>query len=163
MNLESQIEIAASQRRIWRCLHDPALLQKCITGCNRLEWAVPYEDVLTGPESKKLNAQFKTDIGPVEIALKGTLILKRQIGIDSYILQGQGSGLLAGKARGEAEVYLQPLDDVRTNLRVLVGGAVSGLLSRVGSRLVKGAALKQLNMFLQKLKTQIEAHPPPAQ
>jgi len=156
MKLESQIEICATLEQVWTGLHTPQLLKKAIRGCSDLQWAAPYKAPFEGPEDKILKAKFETQIGPIDIGLKGTLTLSDQVPFKSYNLVGQGSGLLVGKARGEAFVSLYEQNG-GTLLKVEAAGQVSGMLAQIGNQLVAGAALKQLDIFLEKLKSLIEA------
>src|SRR5262249_42977436 len=129
MEQAGEHRIAASRDRVWAALNDPAVLQRCIEGCEALE--------RTGPDT--LTARVRARVGPVSAVFSGDIALKDIDPPNGYTLEVSAKGGAAGFAKGSARVTLAD-DEGLTLLRYAAEGSVGGKLAQVGQRLVDAAA-----------------------
>ena len=96
MQMNDSQHIPASRDRVWAALNDPEMLKKCIPGCESLEMSTPNEMTAT--------VVFK--VGPVKAKFGGKVTLSELDPPNSYRISGEGSGGVAGFAKGGATVKL---------------------------------------------------------
>ena len=85
-------------------------------------------------------------VGPVSAKFKGKMLLADVVAPTSYRIVFEGSGGVAGFAKGEATVRLSE-QDTSTKLSYTAKATIGGKLAQVGSRLVDGVAKKIANDF----------------
>ncbi len=108
----------------------------CIPGCDSIEKQSDNEYLLT----------MTARVGPVSAKFKGKMTLLDVQAPDSYTLQFEGQGGVAGFAKGEAQVRLAPEADA-TRLSYSVKANIGGKLAQVGARLIDGVAKKTAEQF----------------
>jgi carbon monoxide dehydrogenase subunit G len=96
MQMNDSQRIPASKDRVWAALNDPEVLKQCIPGCQSLEMSTPNEMTAT--------VVFK--VGPVKATFGGKVTLSDLDPPNSYRISGEGSGGVAGFAKGGATVKL---------------------------------------------------------
>lgn len=136
MEMTGEQLIALPQQATWDALNDTAVLKDCIPGCDSIEKQSDSEYLLT----------MTAKVGPVSAKFKGKMTLAAVQAPDSYTLQFEGQGGVAGFAKGEAEVGLTPEGD-GTRLRYNVKASIGGKLAQVGARLIDGVAKKTAEQF----------------
>jgi len=92
---ESQL-VPASREKVFAALNDPAVLQQCIPGCQKLEVTAPNE----------MTATVVIKVGPVKASFAGKVNLSDIDPPNGYRISGEGSGGVAGFAKGGAVVKL---------------------------------------------------------
>src|ERR1700690_4667220 len=122
---ESQM-VPASQDKVWAALNDPAMLAKCIPGCQKLELTAPNE----------MTAAVVVKVGPVKANFSGKVTLSDLDPPNSYRISGEGSGGVAGFAKGGATVRLESESPEVTILHYEVDAQIGGKLAQLGQRLV---------------------------
>ena len=100
--------VPAPQAKVWAALNDPAILKKCIPGCERLEKISPTE----------MTAAVVVKVGPVKANFSGKVTLSDIDPPNGYRISGEGSGGVAGFAKGGATVKLTPDGPDATNLQL---------------------------------------------
>lgn len=136
MEMTGEQLIALPQQAAWDALNDTAVLKDCIPGCDSMEKQSDTEYLLT----------MTAKVGPVSAKFKGKMTLLEVQAPDSYTLQFEGQGGVAGFAKGEARVHLTPEGD-NTRLSYGVKASIGGKLAQVGARLVDGVAKKTAEQF----------------
>ena len=136
MEMTGEFRIPASRQRVWEGLNDPDVLKQCIPGCQTLEKVSDTE----------FNGRVVASVGPVRATFGGKVTLSDLDPPQSYTISGEGSGGVAGFAKGGAKVNLTE-DGAATLLTYAVQAQVGGKLAQVGSRLVDGVARKMANDF----------------
>lgn len=131
MNLTGERLIAAAQTTTWAALNDPAILKRCIPGCESIEQVGPDE----------FQVLMTARVGPISAKFKGKLTLADVIAPTSYTIVFDGQGGAAGFGKGTAKVHLSPEGEA-TKLRYEANASVGGKIAQVGSRLVDSAARK---------------------
>jgi hypothetical protein len=136
MEMTGEFRIAAPRQRVWEGLNDPEILKQCIPGCQTLEKVSDTE----------FNGRVVASVGPVRATFGGKVTLSELDPPQSYTISGEGSGGVAGFAKGGANVNLAE-EGAATLLTYTVQAQVGGKLAQVGSRLIDGVARKMANDF----------------
>jgi uncharacterized protein len=148
MEMNSQQHIAAPPDRVWAALNDPQMLRNCIPGCETLERLADDE----------LAATVVLKVGPVKARFKGKVRLENVVAPAGMTLVGEGSGGIAGHARGSAHVILTE-DGDGTVLTYTVDAQVGGKIAQLGARLIQSTSQKLAGEFFRKFQEQVTAVP----
>ena len=146
MQMNDSQRILASQEKVWAALNDPAVLMQCIPGCQSLEMSSPTD----------MTATVVLRVGPVKATFGGKVTLSDLDPPNSYRIIGEGSGGIAGFAKGGASVNLTEKDG-GTLLTYNVEAQIGGKLAQLGQRLVNGAAKKLADDFFAKFAAAVKA------
>jgi carbon monoxide dehydrogenase subunit G len=148
MDMTGERRIATSQYAVWAALNDANVLKQCIPGCESLEKLSDTE----------MTAKVTVGIGPVHASFTGRVKLSDLDPPNGYRLSGEGSGGLAGHAKGGATVRL--FDDGKGTLMKYEAQAdVGGKLAQLGSRLIDSAAKKLTDEFLRNSPPSLDRCP----
>ena len=139
MDMTGEQRIAAPRQDVWAALNDPDVLKACIPGCQSLE-------KLSDTEMK---ATVTLAVGPVKATFGGSVTLSEIDPPNSYVISGQGSGGVAGFAKGNAKVSLAD-DGDGTLMTYAVKADVGGKLAQLGGRLIDATAKKLAGEFFNK-------------
>ncbi|MGF6859699.1 carbon monoxide dehydrogenase subunit G [Rhodobacteraceae bacterium MBR-64] len=145
MELNGTRTIAADRATVWARLNDAETLKACIPGC---------ED-LTGSPEDGFEAVVKQKVGPVKATFKGKVALSDIVEGESYRISGEGSGGVAGFAKGGAAVRLTDVEG-GTELTYDVDAHIGGKLAQLGSRLITGFARKMADQFFERFQAEVE-------
>ena len=145
MELNGSRIIAADRATVWARLNDAETLKACIPGC---------ED-LTGSPDDGFEAVVKQKVGPVKATFKGKVTLSDIVEGESYRISGEGSGGVAGFAKGGAAVRLADVDE-GTELTYDADAQIGGKLAQLGSRLITGFARKMADQFFERFQAEVE-------
>jgi uncharacterized protein len=137
MQMNDSQRILASKEAVWAALNDPEILKQCIPGCQSLDMSSPTEMTAT--------VAFK--VGPVKATFGGEVTLSDLDPPDSYRISGEGSGGVAGFAKGGATVRLEAEGPDVTVLHYTVDAQISGKLAQLGARLIDSTAKKLARQF----------------
>jgi uncharacterized protein len=140
MDMTGEERIPASREIVWAALNNPNVLRKCIPGCETMEKKSPTE----------MTATVKIKIGPVSASFKGDVTLTNLNPPESYTITGEGSGGIAGFAKGSSDVQLRE-DGGETILTYTVKAQIGGKLAMLGSRLIDSSSKKLAGQFFEKL------------
>ena len=151
MEMTGEYKIPAPRQKVWEALNDPEILKACIPGCQELNKESDTE----------LTATVKSKVGPVSATFKGKVTLSDIDAPNGYKISGEGTGGVAGFAKGGAEVKLVD-DGDGTLLTYEATGQVGGKLAQIGSRLIDSTAKKMANEFFGKFAEIVAADNAPA-
>jgi len=144
MDMTGEHRIAAPRETVWAALNDADVLRVCIPGCEELEKT----------SDTQLSALVVQKIGPVKAKFKGDVELSNINAPESYTIRGEGSGGVAGFAKGGADVMLAE-DGAETVLTYEVQATVGGKLARLGSRLIDSTARKLAAQFFDNFQAHL--------
>jgi uncharacterized protein len=136
MQQQGVYEVPAAIAVVWAALNNPAILQRCVPGCQSMQQV----------DDAHFSAAVKAKVGPVNTTFQVQLVVAESDPPNSYVLQGEVKGG-AGVAKGAASVQLSAVSDEVTALSYSVDASIGGKLAQVGSRLVDGAARKMADDF----------------
>jgi uncharacterized protein len=139
MEMHGELRIPAPRAEVWEKLNDPETLKNCIPGCETVEKVSDTE----------FAAKVVARVGPVKASFSGKVTLTDLVPPESYTITGEGSGGVAGFAKGSAKVSL---DDAgaETVLRYGVQAQVGGKLAQIGSRLIDATSRKMADDFFNR-------------
>jgi carbon monoxide dehydrogenase subunit G len=146
LELKGEYRIAADRETVWAALNDPAVLQRCIPGCESLERVSDHE----------FAGRVTACIGPVRATFETNLKLADLDPPSSYTITGDSKAGAAGFGRGRAEVRLAPANP-GTLLSYAADFKVGGKLAQAGSRLLLGATRKIADDFFGCFARQLDA------
>jgi hypothetical protein len=149
MELSGSRIIEADRATIWERLNDAETLKACIPGCTEL----------TGNPEDGFEAVVKQKVGPVKATFKGKVSISAVVADESYTLTGEGTGGVAGFARGSAAVTLSDAAEGGTELVYNVDAKVGGKIAQLGSRLIGGFARKMADQFFERFQNEVERPP----
>lgn len=149
MDMQGQRALPVSQALTWDALNNPDVLKACIPGCDRFE--------TDGPTLYNVGVTLK--IGPVAAKFAGKVSLLDIVAPQSYALQFEGQGGVAGFGKGTAQVQLQPQGS-GCELTYTVNAQVGGKIAQLGQRLIDGAAKSLAEDFFKRFENKLlEMHP----
>jgi carbon monoxide dehydrogenase subunit G len=150
VELVSERIIKAPRDAVWKSLNDPEILKAAIPGCTEL---VKVSDT-------EFTAKVKVKIGPVSAKFSGKVELSDIQAPDGYTLTGEGTGGVAGFAKGQAVIKLEPLSADVTRLSYQVKATVGGKIAQLGSRLITSTTNKLAEQFFSNFNRAVGAAPP---
>jgi carbon monoxide dehydrogenase subunit G len=160
MDMTGERRIPAPRARVWEALNNPDVLKAALPGCELLE----KED------DDKLKAVVAVKIGPISARFNGKVQLLDLDAPNSYRIEGEGQGGVAGFAKGGAAVKLVD-DGAGTLLTYDVKAQVGGKIAQLGARLIDASAKQMADAFFNNFSAAVasaepvvEGHaaPPPA-
>ena len=135
--------VTAPQTKVFAALVDPAVLQKCIDVCEKME--------KTGEDSYA--AHLKIGFAGIKGTCIGRVRIADQKAPESFTLHAEGKGKPGWvKATGKIQISLT---DEGSELRCESESQVGGVIVAVGSRLVEAAGRKMMAEFFRKLAQQL--------
>jgi uncharacterized protein len=151
MQMSDSQRIAAPQSQVWAALNDPEILKQCIPGCQSLDMTTPND----------MTATVVIKVGPIKATFNGKVTLSDLDPPNSYRIQGEGSGGIAGFASGGASVQLEAESADVTILHYDVDAQIGGKLAQLGGRLIDATSKKLAAEFFTAFATRV-ASPPDA-
>jgi uncharacterized protein len=146
LKIEGAHEIAASPEETWRAVNDVEILRQCIPGCEALEQISPTE----------FAGVILFKIGPVKARFKGRVTLKDLEPPHRCNIVGAGEGGIAGFAKGQASVRLDPTGS-GTRISYSIDASIGGKIAQLGSRLMAGTVTKLAGQFFDVFATKVSA------
>jgi uncharacterized protein len=140
MEMTGEFRIPAPRQRVWEGLNDPEILKQSIPGCQTIEKVSDTE----------FTAKVVAKVGPVKATFGGKVSLSDLDPPKGYTISGEGSGGVAGFAKGSAKVNLDEDGGEATVLRYQVQAHVGGKLAQIGSRLIDGTSRKMAEDFFSR-------------
>ena len=119
MDMQGQRVLHVTQAQAWDALNDPEILKSCIPGCDKFE--------LT--EANIYNVGVAIKIGPVSAKFSGKVTLSDIQAPNSYALNFEAQGGVAGFGKGESQVSLHPHAE-GCELKYTVHSTVGGKLAQ---------------------------------
>jgi uncharacterized protein len=145
MQMNDSQRIPASKQQVWEALNDPDILKQCIPGCQSLEMSAPNE----------MTATVVLKVDPVKATFGGKVTLSDLDPPSSYRISGEGSGGIAGFAKGGAAVKLSEDGPDATILSYQVEAQIGGKLAQLGGRLIDSTARKLAGQFFSSFSEHV--------
>ncbi len=151
MDMTGERRIPASRQLVWQALNDPEVLKSSIPGCESMEKLSDSE----------LKATAAVKIGPIAARFTGKVNLLDLDPPNSYRIDGEGQGGVAGFAKGGAVVRLVD-DGADTLLTYDVKAQVGGKIAQLGARLIDATAKQMADAFFNNFSAAVQAMAAPA-
>jgi carbon monoxide dehydrogenase subunit G len=146
MDMSGERRIPAPREKVWAALNDPAILKGSIPGCESMEKLSDTE----------LKATAAVKIGPISARFTGKVNLLDLDPPNSYRIEGEGQGGVAGFAKGGAVVKLTD-DGADTLLSYDVKAQVGGKIAQLGARLIDASAKQMADAFFDRFAAAVGA------
>ncbi|MBI3268982.1 MAG: carbon monoxide dehydrogenase subunit G [Planctomycetes bacterium] len=148
MKIDGEYLMPGSRARVFALLVDPAVLQRCVPGCKRLEREADHRYVAT----------LEVGIGSVKGLFEGSVELAEQVPPERLVMLVEGKGK-PGFAKGKGSVRLEALPDDAGGApltRVVYEGEVQvgGTIASVGQRMIQGASKVMAGQFFASLEAE---------
>ena len=144
MKIEGSYTFVGDRETVWSALQSPDLLPHCIPGCHRFE--------SVGDGIYEVEAKFR--IAAITGSSKGKITLSDKAHPDSYrmVVEGRGSG---SSLKGEGVLSFSGEGD-ETVVKVAGDVFVTGIVARVGQRLLGSTSKMMMNQFFGCIQSQID-------
>jgi hypothetical protein len=150
MEITGTQAIAAPRSRVWDALNDPAVLKRCLPGCESVERSSPDE----------FKVVVAVAIGPLRARFNGTLRIAEADPPKACVMVFEGQGGPVGFGKGTSTVTLSETP-AGTELAYSAKAQVGGKLAQVGSRLIDSVAKKMSDDFFTAFREQLAPTPAP--
>lgn len=143
MKVAGRYMLPVPQERAYTLLQDPAVLARCMPGCEGLD---PIGE-------NEYQMKMKMALGSMKGLFDGKVRTAEQNPPQSFKLIVEGSGKI-GFMKGEGTLVLAPVD---SGTSVAFGGdvQVGGTIAAVGQRLIDATAKMLIKRFFDKLTDEI--------
>jgi carbon monoxide dehydrogenase subunit G len=146
MDMTGERRIPAPRQKVWEALNNPDILKASIPGCESMEKLSDTE----------LKATAAVKIGPIAARFTGKVNLLDLDPPNSYRIEGEGQGGVAGFAKGGAAIKL--VDDGRDTLLTYdVKAQVGGKIAQLGARLIDATAKQMADAFFNNFSAAVAA------
>jgi carbon monoxide dehydrogenase subunit G len=139
MEFTGTYSIPASREAVWDALNDPEILKACIPGC----------EAMAQQGDNQFEATVFAKVGPVQARFKGKVSLENLEPPTAYDLKFDGSGGVAGFAKGDARISLET-EGNNTVMTYQANAKIGGKLAQIGQRLVDSSAKKMADDFFSE-------------
>ena len=139
LEMSGEYVLPIARKAVWDALNDQEMLKRCIPGCETIEKISDTE----------FTAKVVARVGPVKASFSGKVTLSDLNPPAGYTITGEGTGGVAGFAKGSATVALAE-EGGETVLRYGAHGQVGGKLAQIGSRLIDATARKMADEFFSR-------------
>jgi carbon monoxide dehydrogenase subunit G len=147
MQMNDSQRVPASREQVWAALNNPDVLRQCIPGCQSLEMSSPTD----------MTATVVIKVGPVKATFGGKVTLSDIDPPNGYQISGEGSGGVAGFAKGGAVVRLEQAGERETVLHYEVNSQIGGKLAQLGARLIDSTAKKLAGEFFTRFSAVVSS------
>jgi carbon monoxide dehydrogenase subunit G len=140
VNLSAHYTIGRPPAQVYAALTDPAVLRRCIPGC----------EALTSTGEARYDATIKIGVAGLTGTYVGRAELRDPQPPHSFTLVVDGKARGPGFVRATAKIALSATDD-QTRVACDADVQVGGLLAAVGSRLIEAVSRQQMDEFFRRL------------
>ena len=143
IRLEKEYHIDLEQREVWSAIQDPEILSEILPNCKSLE---PKGD-------NQFAANIDVKIGPISSKFQSTLEMFDLKEPDGYKFRVQGNGK-KGSMNAQGEIKLFP-NGSGTGFTFIAEGNITGILARVGQRLIEATGKKLMDQGFENFKNKV--------
>ena len=144
MKIEGTHTIEAPRERVFAALTDPAVLQRCIPGCEQMEKS----------GDNRYNAKLTAGVGPVKGVFTATVSLSELVPPEHYKLIVEGEGQ-PGFVNGTGDLNLKDAGNA-TEIQYTGEVNVGGLIASVGQRMIQSTAKLLAGRFFKALESEVK-------
>jgi carbon monoxide dehydrogenase subunit G len=145
LKIEGSQKIEAPRDRVFAALVDPAVLEKCIPGCEQMEKTA----------ENQYKAKLTAGVGPVKGSFNATISLEQITPPEHYKLVVEGKGQ-PGFVKGSGELDLKEAGSA-TEIQYTGEVSVGGLIASVGQRMIQSTANLLAGRFFKALESEVKS------
>jgi carbon monoxide dehydrogenase subunit G len=139
MKMTGEQRNVAPRQRVWEALNDPDILRASIPGCQSLERGA----------DDRYTATVQVKVGPIDARFKAAVSLVDLNPPSGYTLLLEGSGGIAGSAKGSAKVRLSE-DGGGTLISYEVEAQIGGRMAQLGGPIIDATAKQLAGKFFSR-------------
>ena len=143
MHFEGSHKLEADAESIWKLLTDPDVISRCTPGVKELK---PLQE-------DKFQAVFDIKMGPINSSFDGTMEMADKVPPQRYRLIVNVNGKI-GTVAAEGTFDLEAQNGA-TIVSFVGDGQLTGVLARMGQRVLSGVARLFTNQFFKALENEI--------
>ncbi|MFW5475093.1 SRPBCC family protein [Knoellia sp. CPCC 206450] len=151
MKITGNATMKASPEQVWTAVHDPAVLARCIPGCQSLR------ELATGRYAMTVVAGVAAIKGSYDGEVEVTDVTEPS----AFTMRAEGAGA-PGTIATTVDVALSPGDDGGTAIAYEADAVVGGPVGGVGQRMLAGVARKMAGQMFAALDADIAGGHPAA-
>ena len=136
MRISGTAELKANPQQVFDAFHDPAVLARCLPGCESLTEIGPHRYAMT----------VTAGVAAVKGTYDGTVALHDPNPPEGFTLKASGAGS-PGTVDADVVVRLAAADGGGTALAYDADATVGGMLGGVGQRMLTGVTRKMAGQF----------------
>jgi uncharacterized protein len=147
MKIDGTHQLNAKREQVFQKLVDPAVLQRCIPGCERLD--------VTGENA--YSTTMKAGVGSIKGVFTGSVRLEEITPPEHFRMIVDGKGQ-PGFLKGTGSIDLAEKDGV-TVITFAGDVNVGGTLASVGQRMIQGSAKMMATQFFTAIEAEAQTQP----
>lgn len=144
MKISGKHNISAPVEQVWKMILDPKILEKITPGIKTLE----------EQEKDAFIAISEVKIGPVRGEFKGDLYIKDKVEEKSCVVELDQKSKM-GNAVANIGMELVSMEDGKTEIQYTGEVRLSGMLGRMGQRIIGGVVTTLAKQFFEGLEQKI--------
>jgi carbon monoxide dehydrogenase subunit G len=144
MKISGSAALKATPQQVWDAFHDPAVLQRCLPGCESL--------TETGPDQYAMTVT--AGVAAIKGTYDGTVALLDPQPPGQFRMKASGAGG-PGTVDADVLVRLAPSDTGGTDLAYDADATVGGVIGGVGQRMLTGVTRKMAGQFFEAVDDDI--------
>lgn len=151
MKISGAATMAASPEQVWAAVHDPAVLARCIPGCQSLRELSPGRYAMT----------VTAGVAAIKGSYDGEVAITDVTEPTAFTMKADGAGA-PGTIATTVDVGLAPADGGGTAITYEADASVGGPIGGVGQRMLAGVARKMAGQMFTALDRDIAGERPAA-
>lgn len=151
MKISGTATMAASPEQVWTAVHDPAVLARCIPGCQSLRELSPGRYAMT----------VTAGVAAIKGSYNGEVAITDVTEPTAFTMKADGAGA-PGTIATMVDVNLTPADGGGTAITYEADATVGGPIGGVGQRMLAGVARKMAGQMFTSLDRDIAGERPAA-
>ena len=140
MKIDGKFTVSAPRASVWEVLDDPVTLRNLVPGAQSLERVSDDE----------FRARMIVGVGPIKATFNGKLEVVERCEPEYNRMRITGDAK-QGRITGEATVRAEEIADDETEVTVAGDVQVSGMIARVGQRMLGGVSQQMMRQFFADL------------
>lgn len=144
MKITGAVSLAAAPQQVWAAMHDPAVLARCLPGCESLTETAPDRYAM----------RVTAGVAAIKGTYEGTVELANPQQPESFTLKAAGAGA-PGTVEADVVVRLAPTPSGGTELTYDADASVGGAVGGVGQRMLSSVTKKMAGQFFRAVDADI--------
>ncbi|MBE20906.1 MAG: hypothetical protein CL481_01740 [Acidobacteria bacterium] len=147
MKIEESFTVNASAKAVWAFLVDP----------ERVAAALPGAKIIQKVNNTTFKADMVVRVGPISAKYRGTVSFELDEPARTALVHAKGQGMAGmGNAEMQMTSKLNPASDTKTEVTVIAGFSISGVLAQFGGAMIKEVSKNMFQEFIVAMKHELE-------
>ena len=147
MKIEESFTVNASAKAVWGFLVDT----------ERVAAALPGAKIIQKVNNTTFKADMVVRVGPISAKYRGTVSFELDEPARTALVHAKGQGMAGmGNADMQMTSKLNPVSDTKTEVTVIAGFSISGVLAQFGGAMIKEVSKNMFQEFVVAMKQELE-------